>query len=88
MDMTNYQYDIYNQIGEKINQVKFADIIQKFGEPIATSSDGQHFVLKKEEKVGDKINMTFSLFTMNIFGMTEIKRINLLEQVQKKKKDI
>ena len=44
MDMTNYQYDVYSQIGDKMNTVKFDEIVLKYGEPMSTSSNGQHFV--------------------------------------------
>jgi len=47
MNETEHKYYVYTQNGLLINRVDFKDLVNKYGEPVATSSNGLNFILKK-----------------------------------------
>jgi hypothetical protein len=47
MNETEHKYYVYTQNGLLVNRVNFTDLVNKYGEPVATSSNGLNFILKK-----------------------------------------
>ena len=85
-NLTEHKYYVYSMIGILINRIDFSEEVKKYGEPIATSGNGQNFIFKKDVndlKMGsiDKI-MTISIVNMTIFGLNHIKDINLYESIK------
>ena len=64
MNITEQKYYIYSQNGLLINRIEFDDYIEKYGDIIVTSPNGQNFILQKKS---DKRMITLVKLTM--FGM-------------------
>lgn len=46
MSIIENKFDVYIQNGIKINHVDYSDIVLKYGEPCAVSTDGTKFLFK------------------------------------------
>lgn len=47
MKITESKYYVYSQNGVLINRVDFGNLVDAYGEPVQTSSNGQVYILKK-----------------------------------------
>ena len=94
MNETEHKYYVYTQNGLLINRVNFRELVNQYGEPVAASSNGLNFMLRKKMNRKSKENMslnkvqkemfTISMVNMSIFGIEHIKDINLLESKELK----
>jgi hypothetical protein len=55
-----------------INRYEFKDYVEKYGEVVAVSNNGQNFVLRKPSTKIAKI-FDFAILHMGLFGVTVIK---------------
>lgn len=94
MNETESKYYVYTQDGLMINRVNFKNLVDKYGDPLATSGNGLNFVFKKEYDY-DTIHMkdlqkkmfTISIMNMSIFGLIHVKNVDLIEEIKKQHKD-
>lgn len=95
MNETESKYYVYTQDGLLINQVNFKNLVDKYGNPRATSGNGLNFIFKKTydydtiEDMDDlrKKMFTISIMNMNIFGIIHVKDVDLLEEIRYHHKD-
>lgn len=82
---------VYSPSGLLINRVSYRDLVEKYGSPIASSSNGQFFIFKKQKdeiKTSSKTDrekvreyMTLYIFHLSVFKFTPIKKINIIENM-------
>ena len=92
MKTNEFKYYVYAQNGILLNRVDFSNLVDAYGHPAQTSSNGQIFVLKKaKDQLEDMIAAGYSkqdqayefcsvsVVKLTIFGMQQVKTINLRE---------
>ena len=82
---------VYSPSGLLLNRVNYKELIEKYGNPIASSSNGQFFIFKKlvddikqsklSEEEKSQEYMTIYLFHLSVFKFTPIKKINLIDNI-------
>lgn len=87
---TEHKFYVYQQNGLLINRVDFSEQVQKYGSPLAVSSNGQNFIFRPNldkrdfEEPHQRIEqmLKFNIMKLNIFGINWIKEINVLEGIK------
>jgi hypothetical protein len=91
MNLMKKTFYVYSPSGLLLNRVSYKDMIEKYGNPIASSSNGQFFIFKKlvddikQSKLSEQEKaqeyMTIYLFHLSVFKFTPIKKINLIDNI-------
>ena len=97
MNQTESKITVISLNGLLINRIDFKDFVDKYGVPIATSNDGRAFIFKKDwhqlknikgtdkdstDQMKMKEFMTINVLHLSIFGLTFVKSIHLLQNIQ------
>lgn len=75
MNLTESKYYVYLENGVQVNRVNYGSWVEKMGEPLATSEDGQNFIFKK------KRTAKISIIHMDEHGLTHIKNIDIHKEI-------
>ena len=82
---------VYSPSGLLLNRVSYKDMIEKYGNPIASSSNGQFFIFKKlvddikQSKLSEQEKaqeyMTIYLLHLSVFKFTPTTNTTLIDNI-------
>ena len=75
MNLAEHKFYTYSENGLMINRFDFSDWVRLYGEPIATSTDGQNFIFK------NKRDDLISIIYLDERELTLIKTLDISNEV-------
>jgi hypothetical protein len=78
MNLTLSKYYIYTERGILVNRVEFSDLVEKYGRPSLTSTDGLKFIFRRidtnvNNKLMDLRNQIITIFEIDEYKIKYIK---------------
>lgn len=77
MNLSEQKLYVYSQNGLLSNRVEYSDLVDKYGEMLATSNSGQSFIFYQKPEV--------TIFKLSIFGLHPVQKFSLKTEIEELK---